>query len=62
MTTAGELRAICARILDQLEGWEDDDEVLAYYSSYDLGYTVLETKDGYIDCFNIEPYVEEDED
>ena len=61
MTTAGELRAICERILDQLEGWKDDDEVMAYTSSYSLGYTVLETKDGYIDCFNIEPYEEEDE-
>lgn len=62
MTTVGELKEICERILDQLEGWEDDDEVMVHNTSYFLGSTVLETKDGYIDCFNIEPDDEEEEE
>lgn len=54
MTTAGDLRRLCEDILDQLQGWNDDDPVLMSPSSYGMGNTFICMSDGFIDWTSIE--------
>lgn len=54
MTTAGDLRRLCNTILDQLQGWDDDDPVLMSASSYGMGNTFICMSDGFIDWTSIE--------
>ena len=57
MTTVGQLRQICEDILDQITGWDENTTIRT--STYGLGYTVLETEDGFIDYYDIQ---EDDDD
>lgn len=57
MATAGELRRIANRILDQLQGFDDDDEIETYGNTYyihDESGKILETRDGFVDWTNIQ--------
>lgn len=59
MTTVGQLRQICEDILDQIAGWDENTTIRTGPSTYGLGDTILETKDGFIDYYDIQ---EDDED
>lgn len=59
MTTVGELKEICEKILDQISWWDDDTVICTHTSTYGLGYTILETCDGFIDYSDIQ---EDEED
>lgn len=65
MTTVGQLRQICEDILFLISGWDDDVKIRTSTSTYGLGDTILETKDGFIDYRDIqeddEDYYEEEE-
>lgn len=54
MTTVGQLRQICEDILDQIAGWDDDTRIRTRTSTYGLGDTILEIRDGFIDCHDIQ--------
>ena len=54
MTTAGDLRHIAERILDQLEGLDDDDELEVRPNTYGLGQSFIAVRDGFIDYTDIE--------
>ena len=66
MTTVEQLRQICEDILDQIAGWDDDVKIRTGPSTYGLGDTILETKDGFIDYTDIQEddddYYEEDDE
>ena len=59
MTTVGQLRQICEDILDQITGWDENTTIRTRTSTYELGDTILETKDGFIDYYDIQ---EDDDD
>lgn len=54
MTTAGDLRHIAQRILDQLEGLDDGEEVETRPNTYGLGQSFIAVGDGFIDYTDIE--------
>ena len=62
MTTVGQLRQICEDILDQITGWDENTTIRTGTSTYGLGYTVLETEDGFIDYSDIQEDDDEEED
>ena len=53
MTTAAKLREIAERILDQIDGMDDDEVIYTRPNTYDMNYTILETYDGFIDYTDI---------
>lgn len=53
MTTAADLREIAERILDQIDGMDDDQVIYTRPNTYDMWYTILETEDGFIDYTDI---------
>ena len=59
MTTVGQLRQICEDILFLISGWDDDVKIRTGPSTYGMGYTVLETEDGFFDYTDIQ---EDDDD
>lgn len=54
MTTAGDLRHIAARILDQLEGLDDEEEIEVRSNTYGLGQSFIAVRDGFVDYTDIE--------
>ena len=54
MTTAGDLRHIAQRILDQLEGLDDEEEIETRPNTYGLGQSFIAVRDGFVDYTDIE--------
>lgn len=65
MTTVGELRRIARHMLSQMEGWDDEDEVVTTSNTYFIDGCALETEDGFVDYTDIildgDDFDEEDE-
>lgn len=59
---AGKLRAIANDILSQLTGWDDDDMIVTYPNTYGMYGTILETSEGFVDVYDMEPANGEDEE
>lgn len=64
MATVKEIREIIESMLEQIEGWDDEDELVTSTSTYGLGTTILEVSDGFVDWSNLELdwYSSEDEE
>lgn len=64
MTTVRELRKIAIHILEQMEDWDDEDEILTRSSTYGTSGYTIETDDGFIEYRDIEldPDDEEEEE
>lgn len=57
---AGKLRHIAQNILDELEGWDDDDIVATRCNTYGMDTsTILETPEGFIDPWDIREELDE---
>ena len=59
---AGKLRAVAKRILEQLEGWDDEDMVETRCNTYGMYGTILETSEGFVDPWDLRLCDEDEED
>lgn len=63
MTTVATLRSIANKILDQIDGWDDDTEPCTRSNTYGMGQCFIAVSDGFIDWSDIqEDYDDEEED
>lgn len=59
---AGKLRAVAKRILEQLEGWDDEEMVSTRCNTYGMYGTILETSEGFVDPWDLRPVLDEEEE
>lgn len=59
---AGKLRAVAKSILEQLQGWDDEDMVATRCNTYGMYGTILETSEGFIDPYDLRPVLDEEEE
>ena len=59
---AGKLRAVAKSILEQLEGWDDEEMVETRCNTYGMYGTILETSEGFVDPWDLRPCDDYDDD
>ena len=59
---AGKLKAIAIEILNQLEGWGDEEMVETRCNTYGMYGTIIETSEGFIDPWDLRPALDDEDD
>lgn len=62
MTTVKEMRRIANKMLAQMEGWDDDDEVVTKSNTYFIEGLAIETRGGFVDWTDIRLEEEDEEE
>lgn len=62
MVTVKDLRRVAESILEQIEGWNDEDEIYAVHNTYFANGRVLEMKGGFVSYEEIQRECDMEED